>query len=151
MKKLRKTALVVFTCYILFLCYFLFFADSMGRTLAHRTYQYNFIPFKEIIRFWRYRELLKAPAVCLNLLGNIVAFIPFGCLVPGLFQRCRRPLCAIACSFLFSFMVEMIQLIAKIGICDVDDMILNTVGGTIGVLLYLLTHWIWRRKHEKKK
>jgi hypothetical protein len=39
-------------------------------------------------------------------------------------------------SFLSSLLVELIQLVSKVGSFDVDDMILNTLGGVIGYLLF---------------
>lgn len=48
----------------------------------------------------------------------------------------------------FSITVEVIQLITRVGCCDVDDVILNTLGGMLGYLCY----WIWRKyKHESEK
>jgi glycopeptide antibiotics resistance protein len=37
---------------------------------------------------------------------------------------------------LSSLLVELIQLISKVGSCDVDDILLNTLGGVIGYLLF---------------
>ena len=43
---------------------------------------------------------------------------------------------------------NLIQLITRVGCCDVDDVILNTLGGMLGYLCY----WIWRKyKHESEK
>jgi len=37
-------------------------------------------------------------------------------------------------SFEFSLLVETIQLVSKVGSFDVDDLLLNTIGGAIGYL-----------------
>ncbi len=37
-------------------------------------------------------------------------------------------------SFEFSLLIECIQLVSKVGSFDVDDMILNTLGGSLGYL-----------------
>lgn len=50
----------------------------MGRTYSERAYHYNLVPLKEIMRFIRYRKVLGTYAVVLNLVGNIIAFMPFG-------------------------------------------------------------------------
>ena len=34
-------------------------------------------------------------------------------------------------------MIEIIQLYTKIGVFDVDDIILNTLGGFVGYLIYI--------------
>ena len=46
-----------------------------------------------------------------------------------------------------SLTVEILQLVFRVGTFDVDDLILNTLGGIIGyLLLILLEKW---RDHEK--
>lgn len=35
-----------------------------------------------------------------------------------------------------SCMVESIQVIFKVGIFDIDDILLNTIGGTMGIVVY---------------
>ncbi|WNC14716.1 VanZ family protein [Brevibacillus brevis] len=74
-----------------------------------------------------------------NFIGNILAFLPFGFLLPLL----RRPnrgafLTVTLLSFLFSLCLETAQLLADIGIFDVDDLLLNTVGGVLGYFFYRL-------------
>ena len=59
------------------------------RTFEGRTYHYNLELFKEIGRFIKYRHVLGTKAVLLNLVGNIVAFFPFGFFLPVLHPKCR--------------------------------------------------------------
>jgi len=40
---------------------------------------------------------------------------------------------------------ESVQLLTGFGFIDADDLILNTVGGIIGYVLYRLTSFFWRR------
>ena len=75
-KKRRLIAGVLFTVYFAVLFYFLFFSEKMGRTYSERAYHYNLVPLKEIMRFIRYRKVLGIYAVVLNLVGNIIAFMP---------------------------------------------------------------------------
>ena len=42
-----------------------------------------------------------------------------------------------------SVLVELIQLVSKVGSCDVDDMLLNTLGGIIGYVLFRFFHRIF--------
>ena len=79
----------LFAVYLLSLAYFLFFAEATGRTFGERTYQYNLIPFHEIRRFLIYRRQLGFAAVALNLVGNVLAFVPFGLFLPLLVKRVR--------------------------------------------------------------
>ena len=85
-KKIRAVGIFLFTLYLILLIYFLFFAESYGRVSVQREYRYNLELFKEIQRFWDYREELGWSAVY-NLWGNIVAFMPFGCILPGYLEK----------------------------------------------------------------
>lgn len=146
-KKMFYLQILLFAAYLTMLCYFLFFAESMGRTFSERQYHYNLLPFKEITRFWTYRYSLGFMSVTLNLVGNVVAFIPFGIFLPGLFTRCRRFFLTMLLSFEFSLCVEIIQLIWKVGSFDVDDILLNTLGGVIGYGIFLI---YYRCRHRKQ-
>ena len=127
--------------------YFLFFAEIMGRTNLTRTYHYNLVPFLEIKRFIIYRKKLGMTAVVVNLLGNVAAFLPFGFFLPFLSQKNRSFAYVTLISFEFSLLIECIQLVSKVGSFDVDDMILNTLGGSLGYLCF----WGGRREEMRKK
>ncbi|HIT89477.1 MAG TPA: VanZ family protein [Candidatus Merdenecus merdavium] len=135
----------LFILYLVVLVYFLFFAEAYGRTLGGRVYRYNLEPLKEIKRFWIYREELGLLSVLTNLVGNVVAFIPFGAILPVIKKGMRRWYIIILLSFEFSFIVETIQLISKVGSFDVDDLILNTLGGTIGYLIFYFCNKLRRK------
>lgn len=122
----------LFIIYLLSLAYFLFFAEATGRTFAERTYQYNLIPFHEIRRFLVYHRQLGMNAVVLNLVGNVLAFVPFGLFLPLLVKRMRAPGKILLLGFEFSLLVEIVQLFSKVGSFDVDDILLNTLGVVLG-------------------
>ena len=71
-----------------------------------------------------------------NIGGNIVGFIPLGFLLPLLFVRVKNFFAVTGIVFFISLLFETTQLVAGIGVFDVDDLILNTAGGVIGYLLY---------------
>ena len=145
-KILRICAWVLFFVYLILLCYFLFFAEIMGRTYTGRNYHYNLIPLKEIKRFLMYRQALGTKSVLFNLLGNIIAFIPYGMLVPLLSHKCRNFFRVVLYSFDFSLLVELVQLVSKVGSFDVDDLILNTIGGAIGFGCFLIANHVRNAK-----
>jgi len=120
---------IAFILYIVGLCYFMFFAEmfGFGRTHMNSGYQYNLELFREIKRFWTYRESLGFTAVFLNLLGNVVGFIPFGMLLPMLFPKMKNAILVLICTFLLSLCFEVFQLIFMVGCFDVDDLLLNTL------------------------
>lgn len=144
-KLLYALKILLFTAYLALLCYFLFFAESMGRSFVERAYHYNLMPFKEIGRFWIHRQALGFWSVALNLVGNVVAFIPFGMFLPWLYGRCRKFSLTVLFSFEFSLFVEITQLAFKVGSFDVDDILLNTLGGVLGFLGYRIYVCIRKR------
>ena len=144
-------AWTLFIVYMVFLMYFLFFAEIMGRTYIDRDYHYNLTPFREIRRFIVYRRTLGWFAVLSNLLGNVLAFVPFGMILPMLTPKCRNFFHIVLLGFDFSLFVETIQLISKVGSFDVDDLILNTLGVALGYLVYRLIRRYFRRKHDDRK
>lgn len=150
-KILRMCSKLMFGVYIICLTYFLFFAESTGRNFESRTYHYNLELFKEINRFIRYRHILGKGAVFLNLVGNVAAFLPFGFFLPILHPKCRSFLYTVFFSFEFSLVVETIQLVSKVGSFDVDDLLLNTIGGGLGCLIFLGMNRIRRRYGTKEK
>lgn len=135
---------ILFVLYFAVLFYFLFFSEEMGRTYSERTYHYNLVPFKEIGRFIRYHRTLGTGTVLLNIVGNVAAFVPFGIFLPVFSARCRKVWFTVFYSFELSLLVELLQLVTKVGSFDVDDLILNTIGGLVGFLIYLLGKRILR-------
>ena len=130
------------------LIYFLFFAESMGKSYTLSTYHYHLMPFREIKRYIVYADVLGTKAVWLNIAGNVVAFIPFGLfIIPVTGRRIGIPEAIVLAADL-SIAVEIVQLIARVGSFDVDDIILNTLGGAAGVLLYKLFIRIEGKKYN---
>lgn len=127
---------VAFLLYLIALVYFLLFAEMFGRTHTEKCYRYNLVLFKEIWRFWHYRERVGMTAVLLNLAGNVVGLIPFGFFLPFLAARTRKCYTVVCLTFLFSLGIEITQLLCKVGSFDVDDLLLNTIGGMFGYFLF---------------
>jgi len=149
-KKLRWGGRVLLGIYLACLIYFMFFSESYGRTITQQEYHYNLIPLREIWRFIKYWRVLGIGAVLVNVVGNVAVFIPFGCAVPALFPRVRSFVQMMILSFSASLLAETMQLLLKVGCFDVDDLLLNTLGGCVGYLLYLLFKCGWRKHGEKK-
>ena len=147
-KRLRILGKFLFVVYIIFLLYFLIFSDWYGRSGIMEDYHYNLVPFQEIKRFWEYRELLGIWSV-VNLLGNVLIFLPLGFFEPMASYR-RSFLGTAFDGFLISMLVEVFQFISKVGRFDVDDLLLNTLGVVLGYLIFLLCNRM-RRRHGTKR
>lgn len=137
---------VAFLLYLIALVYFLLFAEMFGRTHMDSCYHYNLVLFKEIWRFWYYRERLGRTTVLLNLAGNVVGLMPFGFFLPFLAGRTRKCYTVTCLTFLFSLVIEITQLLCKVGSFDVDDLLLNTIGGVLGYFLFWMMLHVQRWK-----
>lgn len=148
---IRRTGVVMFLLYLLALAYFLFFSENYGRVvIGEGEYHYNLVPFQEIRRFWIYREQVGTFAWMSNLTGNVVGFLPYGYILPIIFRNLRNVWSIVFSGFLFSLMVETIQLITKVGCFDVDDLMLNTLGALLGYLAFAICDKIRRAYYGKK-
>ena len=84
---------------------------------------------------------------------NIMLFVPMGYLLPytSRWFRNRVRIRPVLACFLIAFLIENLQLIFRLGLYDLDDLVSNTIGGLIGELLYLsvgyvVTHPEWRKE-----
>lgn len=149
-RRYRILGRVLFVLYIVFLVYFLCFSELYGRTEVSEGYRYNLELFKEINRFIQYREELGAFAVFANLFGNILIFVPYGFFI-SMASTSRSFFQALFYSFALSLGVEIFQLLTKVGSFDVDDLLLNTLGGVLGYILFLTCNIIRRKCYGKKQ
>lgn len=78
-------------------------------------------------------------AALINLLGNVVMFVPLGLFLPFLFVPLRKLWRAMVTASLLIAAVEITQLFTLVGSCDVDDLLLNLLGTALGYGLYKLT------------
>lgn len=63
-------------------------------------------------------------------LGNFLAFIPFGIVIPLLY-RCNFT--RFICLFMLSItVIELIQMFSRLGAFDINDIIINTLGAAVG-------------------
>ena len=152
MTRNRWAAAIFFVLYILLLFYILFFSELNGRGLMNRDHiSYNMHPFREIYRYLFYWKQIGLLNALLNLFGNIIGFVPLGFLLPSFSGRCRRYWYnTLMAGYLLSFAVEFFQLAFRAGSCDVDDIILNTLGTALGYLCFLFVQLGRSKRREKK-
>lgn len=141
-KRWTKAGWLMFYLYIILLSYFLFFSERYGRDLISEDYRYNLELLKEIRRFIRYREVIGFESFAVNILGNVLAFMPFGFLLPLLKKKYRSFLYVTFLSILISLVIEAAQMLLRVGIFDVDDILMNSLGGMMGYLFYAVGHRI---------
>jgi glycopeptide antibiotics resistance protein len=105
----------------------------------------NFVPLATLRYFYTIRKHYSY-LVAKNILGNVIGFIPLGILLPLLSVRLKRMDKTIVTVFLISLTFETIQLLFNLGVFDVDDLILNTFGGVIGYIFYIVTRQLMYMK-----
>lgn len=104
---------------------------SIVKSGKHTT---NVIPFK--VMFETYNEVFVQGHInyfLINFLGNIIMFMPIGFFTALLWKLSNKKVIAIG--FFFSLLIESCQLFLTRG-TDIDDLILNTIGTILGLLLY---------------
>jgi glycopeptide antibiotics resistance protein len=132
MKKAANTALwVLFLLYLLLLFRITVFRSSFGDYPLFSHGQILWVPF---VSLWK---ILKNSTSCFLylFLGNLVWFVPFGILVPTL-TKARKG--TIFYCFLISLLIETLQYVFGTGVSEVEDLILNTLGGAIGYGIFKL-------------
>ena len=102
----------------------------------------NLIPFDTMHRFVYVIKHNSNPHMLryahMNLGGNIAAFVPLGFFMPCLFSRQRRFRSAFLTAVGIVACVELLQLFTLRGSCDIDDLILNIIGFTLGFVIWKL-------------
>ena len=104
------------------------------------------VPFKTIIEYAKNVHSLTDWFIK-NLACNIIMFLPMGFFVPSMIEdkgikvdgkRISAFAVTTMSGFLFSVVIELVQYITCLGLCDIDDVILNTVGGILGYFVYCM-------------
>ena len=95
----------------------------------------NLIPFKTIIGYIKPLNNVSSRIVITNILGNIIACMPFAFFLPVLFKKQNNIKVFTLTMILIVLIIESLQLITLSGSFDIDDLILNVFGA---VILYLI-------------
>lgn len=149
-KTIRLLGRILFVIYILALVYFLFLSEGYGRRdMQDQDYHYNLVLFREIRRFWIYRNKVGFLAAFLNISGNVIGFLPFGFILPIMHRNMKNFWLVTLLGLTLSMFVETLQLVFKVGCFDVDDLLLNTIGAALGYIIFIICNMIRRIYYEK--
>ena len=113
-------------------------SDGISVSMSGRSHETWLIPFRFIC--YTYEDMVVRHSfysLLINILGNIVMFMPFGFFFPLLWRISGKK--AVAAGFLISLSIELIQLMLPRS-TDIDDLILNTAGAALGLLIYSVLH-----------
>lgn len=129
-----KTIFVIMIVYTILIIYFMFFGFGRPQTSSSfHEYRYQIIPTG--IPLWFPKQLsLTALKLWIFSLGNLLAFVPFGLLISMLPRAKFYPFISI---FLLSIVsLEVLQMITYLGSFDIEDIMMNSLGATIGFFSY---------------
>ncbi len=113
---------------LLFIIYILLLFELVTNTDVQGVSN-NFIPFKEILRY-----KIGSKYFIWNVVGNIAIFIPFGFAV-SLYLRSKKAFKPFIIALITSTTIEFVQMFIGRSF-DIDDILLNCIGGLIGYFLY---------------
>ncbi|MFJ7365920.1 VanZ family protein [Peribacillus frigoritolerans] len=126
--KLRKLIITGTILYTILILYFMFFAFNRLDHASDYEYVFMLVPENVPLRF------PKPTFSWLYQFGNIAAFIPFGVVIPLLYRSSFGKFISL---FVLTILVlESLQALTYLGSFDVDDVISNTLGATIGFIAY---------------
>ena len=134
----------LFFLYCAFMVWLLFFRSA--RWVDGLNYEQqlrmniNLQPFLTIRNYWnviyhRTNDTVLIHCI-INLGGNILLFIPIGALLPRIYPKLRNFFRFFCVCLGVMFLVEVLQLFTLLGSFDVDDLILNLLGMTLGFIGY---------------
>lgn len=69
-----------------------------------------------------------------NLFGNFILFYPMGVFLPCLFKGARTVKKTLLIALCTILSVETVQIIFRLGIFDIDDLLLNVAGWILGFI-----------------
>ena len=135
-KKVKKLSqIIIFVYYIILLFNMVIFARYNSIN------SYNLIPFKSIIYIFKNET---AYSIIINVFGNLLVFMPLEYFLIELF-KVNKFLVNFILSFCIILLIELFQYVFKVGVLDIDDLILCTVGM---MLFYICYNLLIKRNKE---
>ena len=134
-KKTVTILKLIFTfSYFTILFYLVFF---IARRRSGYSYNVNLIPIRNTWRELRYITEIGRFNYLSNIFGNILLFLPLP-IILKMFLKVYKFSTVLLISMMLSISIESLQYIFKVGVADIDDVILNTIGACIGY--FIITH-----------
>jgi glycopeptide antibiotics resistance protein len=137
-KVIREIIYNIFVIYLIALIGFTLFPITIrfGERFVYYQDYINYIPIVSLIKIRALGILLR------NLGGNIVLFMPLGFFLPILWNKYRSLKHCMLIAISMSFVIEILQYLENLfvlsdrRVCDIDDIILNSIGALIGFMAY---------------
>ncbi|WP_438350073.1 VanZ family protein [Paenibacillus sp. FA6] len=131
-KRTRNIILtILIICYSGCLLYWMFIGFGRVRH-SGGPLSYNVVPFETIRLYIRNINHLPNRTWIINLFGNMGVFVPFGLILPIISKRMRSYWRLMLTFVPVVMLLELSQMLLRVGSCDIDDVILNVIGVWIG-------------------
>ena len=129
---------IAFVAYVLWMLWLLFGqrwgTEIYSQELAKSMNLWPFVTINHFIALLKGGSSGLVTHAVINLVGNVVMFVPLGFCLPKIFPKFRSFLKTFFVCFLLIVAVELVQYCTYLGTCDIDDLILNMAGVSIGYL-----------------
>lgn len=146
-KKLLKGGKKLFKSkFILWSIFAIYIIIVLGATLVDR---YSGIISVNLNLFSSYKEAYNSFSIgeWRTLILNILMFIPFGFMIPLLYEKAKKWYVSYFIGFLLTLFIEIVQFIGKRGAFDIDDLLNNTLGYMIGYGIVIIFISIYYKKN----
>lgn len=134
---------IIFGIYFLVLLKLVVFKGSYADLAAHFSgdgpspifpQPHNIIPFHTLYYYISMQEPFDV--ALRNIFGNMILFIPYAFLLPFAYHGLGSFKKNLLVVFITSLLFELLQLITRLGSFDVDDILLNVLGGLTGWVIF---------------
>jgi glycopeptide antibiotics resistance protein len=140
----KKYIALLFIIYLIVVLKITVFRDGFAQTALFSSGELYLVPFADLIHIYK-----NSITVFLYLFaGNIIWFVPFGVFMRALTKWNNIKIIFFA--FLFSFTIEFLQYAFGTGISELDDLILNTFGACIGILVCMIVSACSKKRSKKR-
>ena len=143
MTKVKKNLLLFLLVLYCAAMIYILFLRSAGKASPFSYWEslsrnFNLIPFANLYGYLTAptKTMTYTKLILENIVGNVLIFIPAGAFLPLFLPKCRRFQYFMAVLLLIIVLVELTQLFSMLGMCDIDDLILNVLGGVIGFRIW---------------
>jgi glycopeptide antibiotics resistance protein len=138
MQKYKQYAVFILFLFYLFWLMVMSFVGIGTRHLRANNYEginNNFIPFHTVISYVFEIDHYNFDTWFYNTIGVVIIFMPLGYLLPKVFSHFNTLKSVLYFSLVMSMSIEIVQFLTRLGVLDVDDVILNLAGAGIGYLI----------------
>lgn len=148
-KKIRSTRFLIFVFWALLFFEITFLITIFRREPGTEYHSGEIVPY--IFTGNIYGDVYDRRQTIYNFL-NIVLFVPIGFFLRGLRTDSRgiKDACiTVLLGFLFSFFIECVQLITKRGNFELNDIVTNTLGAFLGIIIFELLRGVLKSERIK--